>query len=132
MLRFAADLRGTGEIRSDLSDRDVADIIWTMNAAGYFDLLTQRGWTPDRIGTWLTGAWTQLLLAEARGNATTPPRPRSARRLDTDSARTELAYVTTRGTDPYALKTSLRLANGSRRTTANEPPLGCVTVASGP
>lgn len=63
MLRFAADLRGTGEIRSDLSDRDVADIIWTMNAAEYLDLLTQRGWTPDRIGTWLTYAWTRLLLA---------------------------------------------------------------------
>lgn len=63
MLRFAADLRGTGEIRSDLSDREIADIIWTMNAAEYFDLLTQRGWTPDRIGAWLTDAWTRLLLA---------------------------------------------------------------------
>ena len=63
MLRFAADLRGTGEIRADLSDRDVADIIWTMNAAEYFDLFTQRGWTPERIGTWLCDAWTQLLLA---------------------------------------------------------------------
>jgi AcrR family transcriptional regulator len=63
MLRFAADLRGTGELRTDLGDREVADIIWAMNAAEYFDLFVQRGWTPDRIGTWLVEAWTRLLLA---------------------------------------------------------------------
>jgi len=62
MLRFAADLRSTGELRSDLSDREVADVIWTMNAAEYFDLLAQRGWTPERIGEWLADAWTRLLL----------------------------------------------------------------------
>ena len=62
MLRFAADLRSTGEVRSDLRDREVADVIWTMNAAEYFDLLAQRGWTPERIGEWLADAWTRLLL----------------------------------------------------------------------
>jgi len=62
MLRFAADLRLTGEIRPDLSDQDVADIIWSMNAAEYFDLLHQRGWTSERIRTWLCDAWTRLLL----------------------------------------------------------------------
>lgn len=63
MLRFAADLRGTGEIRSSLTDQEVADIIWSMNAAEYFDLLTQRGWSPQQIGTWLADAWARLLLA---------------------------------------------------------------------
>ncbi len=62
MLRFAADLRSTGEIRPDLTDQDVADIIWSMNAAEYFDLLHQRGWTSERIRTWLCDAWTRLLL----------------------------------------------------------------------
>ncbi len=62
MLRFAADLRSTGDIRPDLTDQDVADIIWSMNAAEYFDLLHQRGWTSERIRTWLCDAWTRLLL----------------------------------------------------------------------
>jgi AcrR family transcriptional regulator len=62
MLRFAANLRSTGEIRADLTDQDVADIIWTMNAAEYFDLLHQRGWTTEQIRTWLSDAWTRLLL----------------------------------------------------------------------
>jgi AcrR family transcriptional regulator len=62
MLRFAADLHSTGEIRADLSDNDVADVIWTMNAAEYYDLLAQRGWTPQRISHWLADAWARLLL----------------------------------------------------------------------
>ena len=62
MLRFAADLRSTGELRADLSDNEVADVIWTMNAAEYFDLLAQRGWAAERIGEWLADAWTRLLL----------------------------------------------------------------------
>jgi AcrR family transcriptional regulator len=62
MLCFAAELRATGEVRADLTDTEVADVIWTMNAAEYFDLFTQRGWTPERIGRWLTDAWERLLL----------------------------------------------------------------------
>jgi AcrR family transcriptional regulator len=63
MLRFAADLRATGELRTDLSDRQVADIIWTMNAAEYWILLVrERGWTPDQFRNWITDAWQRLLL----------------------------------------------------------------------
>jgi AcrR family transcriptional regulator len=62
MRRFAADLRCTGEIRADLTDDQVADIIWTMNAAEYFDLLHQRGWTPEHVRRWLADAWARLLL----------------------------------------------------------------------
>jgi hypothetical protein len=32
---FAVDLRTTGELRTGLSDDQVADIIWSMNASGY-------------------------------------------------------------------------------------------------
>ncbi len=31
MRAFAADLRATGELRTDLSDDDIADIVWSMN-----------------------------------------------------------------------------------------------------
>lgn len=60
---FAADLRGTGELRGDLSDDEVADIIWSMNAVEYWALLVhERGWSPSRFATWLVDAWTRLLL----------------------------------------------------------------------
>jgi hypothetical protein len=63
MRLFAADLRATGELREDLSDDQVADIIWSMNAAEYWDLLVrQRAWTPDQFAAWLIDAWTRLLL----------------------------------------------------------------------
>lgn len=64
MRSFAADLRSTGELRADLTDQEVADIIWSMNAAEYWDLLVrQRGWTPGRFETWIADAWRRLLLA---------------------------------------------------------------------
>jgi len=64
MRDFAANLRTTGELRDDLSDDEVADIIWSMNAAEYWVLLVhERGWTPDRFSRWITDAWTRLLLA---------------------------------------------------------------------
>ena len=64
MRLFAADLRATGELRPDLSDGDVADIVWSMNAAEYRALLVgRRGWTAERFGTWLADCWTRTLLA---------------------------------------------------------------------
>jgi AcrR family transcriptional regulator len=63
MRLLAADLRATGQLRADLSDDDVADIIWSMNAAEYWSLLVrQRGWTPKRFTAFLVDAWTRLLL----------------------------------------------------------------------
>lgn len=63
MRLLAAELRATGQLRSDLSDDDVADIIWSMNAAEYWSLLVrQRGWTPQRFAAFLIDAWTRLLL----------------------------------------------------------------------
>jgi AcrR family transcriptional regulator len=61
---FAADLRATGELRTDLSDDDVADLIWSMNAPEYWTLLVNdRGWTPTRFRDQLIDTWTRLLLA---------------------------------------------------------------------
>jgi hypothetical protein len=64
MRRFAADLRTTGELRADLSDDDVADIVWSMNGTEYWVLLVgERGWRPERFATYLIDAWSRLLLA---------------------------------------------------------------------
>ena len=63
MRLFAADLRGTGELRPDLSDDTVADIVWSMNATEYYSLLVdERGWSPERYGAHLADAWRRLLL----------------------------------------------------------------------
>jgi AcrR family transcriptional regulator len=63
MRTFAADLRRSGDLRDDLTNDQVADIIWSMNAAEYWDLLVrERRWTPDQFTDWLIDAWTRLLL----------------------------------------------------------------------
>ncbi|MCU1691747.1 MAG: regulatory protein TetR [Frankiales bacterium] len=64
MLRLAGELRATGELRADLDDRQVADILWSTNSAEFWALLThERGWTLEDVGTWLADAWVRLLLA---------------------------------------------------------------------
>jgi len=63
MRRLAADLRTTGEVRVDLSNDQVADIIWSMNAAEYWVLLVrERAWSPAQFADWLADAWIRLLL----------------------------------------------------------------------
>ena len=60
MRTFAAELRATGELREDLTDQQVADIIWSMNAAEYWGLLVvERAWTPEQFTAWLADAWTR-------------------------------------------------------------------------
>ncbi|WP_091940857.1 TetR family transcriptional regulator [Trujillonella endophytica] len=64
MRLFAADLRATGELRADLTDDEVADVVWSMNSAEYRALLVDdRGWPADRYAAWLADAWVRLLLA---------------------------------------------------------------------
>jgi AcrR family transcriptional regulator len=64
MLDLAADLRATGELRADLTDQAVADIIWSLNGPEYYVLLVhQRGWTPEQFAAWLADAWIRLLLS---------------------------------------------------------------------
>ncbi|MFN3600639.1 MAG: TetR/AcrR family transcriptional regulator [Dietzia sp.] len=65
MLLFAQDLRATGELRRDLGDREVADIVWSTNAPEYFSLLSRRGWTPERIGEHLADMWARTLTEPA-------------------------------------------------------------------
>jgi hypothetical protein len=63
MSRFASELRATGEIRSDLSDQQVADLVWSMNSAEYFGLLASRGLTPQEYSDVLADVWRRTLLA---------------------------------------------------------------------
>ena len=64
MRLLAADLRATGEVRPDLTDDEVADVVWSMNAPEYRALLVgERGWSAERFGTWLADVWTRSLLA---------------------------------------------------------------------
>jgi AcrR family transcriptional regulator len=64
MRLFAADLRATGELRQDLSDDEVADIVWSLNGPEYSTLLVhQRGWSAARFAAWLADAWARLLLS---------------------------------------------------------------------
>ena len=66
MRALAADLRATGELRSDLSDDDIADIVWSMNGPEYWTLLvSDRSWSPGQFGHHLTDAWQRLCLARA-------------------------------------------------------------------
>lgn len=62
MALFAADLRSTGEVRADLTDAEVADIVWSTNAVEYYLLLAGRGWSPERFARHLVDLWTRLLL----------------------------------------------------------------------
>jgi AcrR family transcriptional regulator len=64
MRLFAADLRSTGELRPDLPDDEVADVVWSMNGPEYWLLLVgERGWSADRFAAFLVDAWERLLLA---------------------------------------------------------------------
>jgi AcrR family transcriptional regulator len=63
MRRFAADLRATGELRADLGDEEIADLVWSTNSVEYFDLLTSRGWEPEQVAALLQDVWCRTLLA---------------------------------------------------------------------
>lgn len=63
MRLFAADLRSTGELREELDDDLVADLIWSMNSAAYYSALARRGWSGQRFAGLLRDVWTRTLLA---------------------------------------------------------------------
>lgn len=64
MLLFAADLRSTGHLRVDLTDREVADIVWSTNGPEYWLLLDSRGWSAQRYAAHLADLWCRMLLTD--------------------------------------------------------------------
>jgi AcrR family transcriptional regulator len=63
MRLFAADLRSTGEVRDDLSDDEVADLVWSMNSPQYYLLVTGHGRSPDGYAALVADVWTRTLLS---------------------------------------------------------------------
>jgi AcrR family transcriptional regulator len=54
MTAFAAHLAGGGHLRSGVSADEARDVLWTYNSVELWNLLVdQRGWSPDRFGTWV-------------------------------------------------------------------------------
>jgi AcrR family transcriptional regulator len=62
MRLFAADLRATGELRDDLDDDAIADLVWSMNAPEYFLLITSRGRRPAQYAAMIRDVWIRTLL----------------------------------------------------------------------
>ena len=61
MHRLAAELHAAGGLAVPVDE--AADIIWATNSPEVYTLLViQRGWTPERYGTWLSETWERLLL----------------------------------------------------------------------
>lgn len=65
MVLFAADLRRTGRLRDDLTDEQVADLVWSMNSPEYFRLLTDAGYAPGRYAQLVADVWIRALLTPA-------------------------------------------------------------------
>ena len=63
MLTFAGELRSTGEVREDLTDEDVAHLVWTTNSPEFYLLTTARGRTPGHYVAVVTDLWCRALLA---------------------------------------------------------------------
>jgi AcrR family transcriptional regulator len=63
MRLFAADLRATGELRDDLDDDAVADLVWTMNAPDYYLLVRSRGRSAADYADLVRDVWTRTLIA---------------------------------------------------------------------
>jgi AcrR family transcriptional regulator len=63
MRRLVQDLKSTGKLRRDLTVNDAADVVWAMNSAELYVMLTvDRGWSPQRYERWLADSWCRLLL----------------------------------------------------------------------
>lgn len=63
MLLFAADLRLTGELREDLADAYIADVVWaTASAEHYTQLVATRGWSPQQFGDYLAELWQRMFI----------------------------------------------------------------------
>jgi AcrR family transcriptional regulator len=57
------DVLRKGRLRDGLDREAAADIVWVLNDPGlYYQLVHQRGWTPDRFKAWLTDTMHRQLL----------------------------------------------------------------------
>ena len=63
MTEFARHLYDRGYLRENVTLEEARDVLWTYNSVELFDLLVvQRGWAPERYGTWVAKALASALL----------------------------------------------------------------------
>jgi AcrR family transcriptional regulator len=62
MLKLAAELRSTGDVRADLNDQTVADLIWSTNDPDFYLLHQSRGRTPRQYANLVRDLWIRTLL----------------------------------------------------------------------
>ncbi|MFC8525906.1 TetR/AcrR family transcriptional regulator [Nocardia sp. NPDC057227] len=61
---FAADLAVTGELRAELSDEEIVDVLWLAMDVRNFDwLVRRRGWSPERFADWYVESVAAVLLS---------------------------------------------------------------------
>lgn len=72
MVLFAADLRATGRLRPDLTDQQVADLVWSMNSPEYFELLVAVGSSPAQYAETVADVWTRTLLVPSESAVNRP------------------------------------------------------------
>jgi AcrR family transcriptional regulator len=69
MRKLAVNLRESGGLRNDLTLAAAADLLWTMNSAEVYLLLTSdRGWTTKRYERWLADTWRRMLLKSSEAD----------------------------------------------------------------
>ena len=59
MRLLAADLRATGELREELTDEQVGDLVWSMNSPTYYLAVVSRG---HDYASWVAQVWRRTLL----------------------------------------------------------------------
>lgn len=62
MLLLARDLRATGELREDLTDEDVAHLVWTTNSPEFYLLTTAGGRGAEHYVATVKDVWTRTLI----------------------------------------------------------------------
>lgn len=63
MRLLAAELRSTGEVRSDLDDDQIGDLVWSLNSPEFFGLLAARGRSPEDYAALLGDLLVRVLRA---------------------------------------------------------------------
>jgi AcrR family transcriptional regulator len=62
MRLLAADLRSTGEVREELTDAAVGDLVWSLNSPEWFSLIISSGRTPQEFADLLGDILCRTLL----------------------------------------------------------------------
>lgn len=67
MRTLIASLMTVTPLRDGLTLEQAADVVWATNSPEFYTLLvTERGWTPDMLETFLAETWVRLLLPDER------------------------------------------------------------------